>query len=127
MNAWSPTEDRFIGLLAAAAPGPRREGLFALWLVVRVAEGALPPQPAEPKAHRRRVAALRRRLATLTLPAPLRRAITATYARLDEGDPQTVALALHELIVPTRESLGPESGDAVAVAARAARLVAGRS
>lgn len=113
-------------LLAAAAPGPTREGLFALWLLVRVAEGALPPALAEPKAHRRRVAALRRRLSSLTLPAPLRRAITAAYPRLDEADPSAVAVALHDLIVPTRESLGPEPGDAVAVAARSARLVVAR-
>jgi len=125
MSAWSPTEDRLIGLLASAAPGPKREGLFALWLVVRVAEGAL-PQPADLKAHKRRVTALRRRLATLTLPAPLRRAITAAYPRLDEADPPTIALALHDLVGPTRDSLGPESGDAVAAAARAAGLTVSR-
>jgi len=126
VSSWSPTEDRLLGLLAATAPGPKREGLFALWLLLRVAEGALPPQTAEPKTHRRRVAALRRRLATLTLPAALRRAITASYARLDEASPHAVALALNDLVVPTREALGPEPGDAVAAAARAARLSASR-
>jgi phytoene/squalene synthetase len=122
VSTWSPTEDRLLGLLAAAAPGPKREGLFALWLVVRVAEGVLPPDAADAKAQRRRVAALRRRLATLTLPPPLRRAITAVYAPLEQVDPETVALALQDLAAATREALGAEPSDAVALAARAAQL-----
>ena len=34
----TPAEDRLVTLIAEAARGPQREGLFALWLVVRVAE-----------------------------------------------------------------------------------------
>lgn len=122
MTTWSPTEDRLLSLLAAAVPGPTREGLFALWLVVRVAEDLLLPEATNETAQRRRVAALRRRLATLTLPPTLRRAITATYPPLETADPEGVAAALLALAATVRETLGPEPSDALAVAARGAEL-----
>ena len=64
-------EDRLVNLIAEAARGPRREGLFALWLVVRAAEALLPPVPVSAKNHRRRLQALETRLGSLALPAPL--------------------------------------------------------
>lgn len=126
MSSWSPTEDRLLSLLAEAPPGPKRDGLFALWLVVRVAESALPPDPAEAKAQRRRVGALRRRLATLTLPAGLRRAITSAYAPLELADPDGVADALQTLMTAARETLGPDPSEALGITARAAELAATR-
>ena len=39
------TETRLLDLLSQAVRGPRREGLFALWLVCRVAEGVLLEPP----------------------------------------------------------------------------------
>ncbi len=36
----TPAEERLVTLIAESARGPRREGLFALWLMVRAAEGS---------------------------------------------------------------------------------------
>jgi hypothetical protein len=96
--------------------------LFALWLVVRAAEGLLPPRPVSARNHRRRLAALERRLATLALPPPLKRALVAARHHLDPASPRAAALVLSQLVAPARDVLGPGSGDAVAVAARAARI-----
>lgn len=115
-------EDRLLAdLLARTARGPRRDGVFALWLTVRVALdlGLIPPLPD--RARRRRTTALERRLASLTLPAPLRRALTAAMAHLQAGDAAAAALALTQLVAPVRDTLGPEAGDAIALAARVAR------
>jgi len=120
--ATTPAEQRLIALAAAAARGPKRDGLFALWLVVRAAEAALPPQPVSGKNHRRRLQALEARLASLALPAPLKRAVTAARDHLEPGTPAAAALVLSQLVAPARDVLGPEAGEAVVVAVRAARI-----
>ncbi len=122
IGATTPAEERLIALVAAAARGPKRDGLFALWLVVRAAEGVLPPRPVSGKNHRRRLQALQARLASLALPAPLKRAVVAARDHLEPGTPTAAALVLSQLVAPAREVLGAEAGDAVAVAVRAARL-----
>ncbi len=115
-------EDRLVTLIASAARGPQREGLFALWLVVRTAEALLPPAPVSAKNHRRRLQALETRLGTLALPAPLRRALSAARQHLEPATPNAAALVLSQLTAPAREVLGPEAAEAVTVAARTARL-----
>jgi phytoene/squalene synthetase len=70
------------------------------------------------------VAALERRLASLTLPAPLRRALSATVAEMRDADPAATAVALAQLVAPARETLGSDAGDAIAQAARVARTSA---
>ncbi len=109
-------------LLAEAARGPERDGLFALWLVLRAAEGLLPPAPVSQRNHRRRLQALERRLATLALPAPLGRALTAARVHLEPATPAAAALVLSQLVAPAREVLGAAAGEAVAVAAQSARV-----
>ncbi|HVH67872.1 MAG TPA: hypothetical protein VM716_08400 [Gemmatimonadales bacterium] len=121
-TATTPAEERLIGLIATAVRGPVREGLFALWLVVRTAEGVLPPKPLSTKNHRRRLQALESRLASLALPGPLKRALAGACHHLAAATPAAAELVLSQLVAPAREVLGPEAGDAVAVAARAARL-----
>jgi hypothetical protein len=120
--ATTPSEERLIALLAEAARGPRRDGLFALWLVVRAAEGTLPPAPVSGRNHRRRLQALASRLATLALPLPLQRALLAARQHLEPATPVAAAQVLVQLVAPARDVLGPEAGDAVAGAARAARV-----
>jgi hypothetical protein len=120
--ATTAAEERLIGLAAVAVRGPRRDGLFALWLVVRAAEALLPPQPVSGRNHRRRLQALQARLASLALPAPLRRALVAARDHLEPGTAAAAALVLSQLVAPARDVLGPEAGDAVGVAARTARL-----
>jgi hypothetical protein len=122
IQATTPAEARLIALAAAAGRGPTRNGLFAVWLVVRAAEGLLPPQPLSGKNHRRRLQALEARLASIALPAPLKRAVTAARDHLEPGTAAAAALVLSQLVAPARDVLGPEAGDAVVVAARAARL-----
>lgn len=112
---------RLTELLAHTARGPKREGLFALWLVVRAAEDELVDPPLPPRLRTRQLEALRTRLATLTLPAPVRRGVTSALALLDEATPGAGATALQQLTAPVRESLGAEAAEVVAAAARAVR------
>ena len=111
-----------MGLIAEAARGPKRDGLFALWLVVRAAEAVLPPAPVSAKNHRRRLQALETRLGSLALPAPLKRALAAARHHLDAATPGAAAVVLSQLVAPARDVLGSEAADAVSVAARAARV-----
>jgi hypothetical protein len=115
-------EERLIALASEAPRGPRQDGLYALWLTLRVAEGLLPPDQVSVKNHRRRLQALEQRLGGLALPAPLKRALVAARHHLEPGTPRAAALVLQELLAPTREVLGSEAEAAVAVAARAARV-----
>ncbi len=121
-SATTPAEEQLVTLIAEAARGPRREGLFALWLVVRAAEALLPPSPVSAKNHRRRLQALESRLGSMALPAPLRRALSAARQHLETATPNAAALVLSQLTAPARDVLGAEAAEAVTVAARTARL-----
>src|SRR5216117_274887 len=118
----STAEAKLITLIAESARGPQREGLFALWLIVRAAEALLPPAPVSAKNHRRRLQALETRIGSLALPGPLKRALAAARQHLETATPNAAALVLSQLTAPAREVLGVEAGDAVTVAARTARL-----
>jgi len=118
----TPAEEKLVTLIAGSARGPQREGLFALWLVVRAAEALLPPAPVSAKNHRRRLQALETRIGSLALPGPLKRALAAARQHLESATPNAAALVLSQLTAPAREVLGVEAGDAVTVAARTARL-----
>jgi hypothetical protein len=72
---------------------------------------------------KRRVAALEQRLSSLSLPTPLRRALSAALAQLKDPDREPATLVLLQLVAPAREALGAEAGEAMA---RAARSVAQR-
>lgn len=122
VSAVTASEARLVALAAAAERGPRRDGLYALWLTLRVAESLLPPHPVSLKNHRRRLVALEHRLGGLALPAPLKRALAAARAQLEPGTPEAAALVLAQLVAPCREVLGAEAAEAVAAAARDARL-----
>jgi len=122
IRATTPCEERLIALVAAADRGPKRDGLFAVWLVLRCAEALFPPGPVSPRNHRRRLQALETRLASLALPAPLKRALAAARQHLETATPAAAAIVLSQLVAPARDVLGPDAGDAVAVAARSARI-----
>lgn len=109
-------------LLARTVRGPRREGVYALWLTLRVAAGYLADPPLPERASRRRLASLETRLSSLTLPPPLRRALTAALVQLREGGAEGLPSVLIALVAPTREAAGAEAAEAVQRAARAARL-----
>lgn len=115
-TGWHPAEIALVEQMAAAARGPKREGCFALWLTVRIArEMVSEPRPPD-RALRRRLQELERRLATLTLPAPLRRGMTAAMLHLKPGTPDAAREALTLLAAPARESLGEEAAEAVLTA-----------
>src|SRR2546423_14115577 len=122
-QATAPAEDRLVTLIAGAARGPQREGLFALWLMVRAAEGLLPPAPVSAKNHRRRLQALETRLGGLALPAPLRRALVAARQHLGTGTPGPAAPGLGQLSGPAPAGSG--AGAAGGVGCRRARGVNG--
>src|SRR5207249_963163 len=88
----TPAEARLLALVGDAVRGPKRNGLFALWLVLRAAEALLPPGAVSAKNHRRRLQALETRLASLALPAPLKRALTAARHHLEAATPGAAAL-----------------------------------
>ena len=128
-NGWDPATTALIELLPRTARGPRREGVFALWLTVRVTQDLLLDPPTPERAYRRRIAALEQRLSSLTIPAPLRRALSAAITQLRDARPDVAPSVLSQLTAPAREAAGQEAGDAVALAARAARqaLATGRT
>jgi hypothetical protein len=117
----SGPEGRLLELLAQSPRGPKRNGVFAVWIFVRVCDGLLLTPPLSLRAHRRRLEALERRLASLSVPAPLKRALASAVRELFDGGRLQAAMALQRLAVPARETLGPEVGDALGLAARIAR------
>ena len=124
MTEWDPAATALLRLLPSTARGPRREGIFALWLTVRVAQDLLRDVPPSERAHRRRVQALEHRLSSLTIPPPLRRALAAALSQLREPRSETAAQVLSQLVAPARDTGGAEAGEALAQAARAARTAA---
>ena len=122
MNGWDPAATALLQALPRAARGTKRDGVFALWLTVRVAQDLLKDPPPADRAHRRRLQALEHRLSSLTLPPPLRRALAAAMSQLRDGRPETAAQVLSQLVAPAREAGGAEAGEVMARAARAARM-----
>lgn len=120
MSLGSPQALGLLVQLRDSGRGPRREGLFALWLTLRVAEDLAAGEFPE-RAQRRRVAALERRLSSLALPAPLRRGLQAALAELRRASPEGAAVALANLVAPVREGV---SADAAELIGKAARRVA---
>jgi hypothetical protein len=121
MNEWDPAATSLLALLPQTGRGPKRGGLFALWLTLRVAQDLLLDPPPPERAHRRRVQALERRLSSLTMPPPLRRALAAAVTQLREVSPDAVPQVLSQLIAPARETGGAEAGEALALAVKQAR------
>jgi hypothetical protein len=121
MTDWDPAATALLGLLPTTARGPRREGIFALWLTVRVAQDLLLEVPPSERAHRRRLQALEHRLSSLTIAPSLRRALAGAISQLREPRPETAAQVLSQLVAPAGDAGGAEAGEALAQAARAAR------
>jgi hypothetical protein len=120
----SDPQTDLVDLLARTSRGPRREGVYALWLVLRITLDYLSDPALPERATRRRLTALESRLSSLTIPPPLRRALTALLQELKEGGREAVPVVLSTLVAPARESAGPEAADAVQRAARTARAAA---
>ena len=119
MTAWTPATRDLARQLAETARGPRREGYYAVGLLGRVAHDEMESPPLPERASRRRLLALERRLSSLTMSAPIRRALAGALHRLRDGGPDAASSALLSLVAPVRESLGPEAAEAVQLARRA--------
>jgi hypothetical protein len=117
-------EDKLIAALANSARGPKRNGLFALWLVVRACDGLLPPDVLTPRAHRRRLEGLERRLSSLSLHPALRRLLQGCVRDLQPGHPEAAVTVLRRLATSVPEPLCSEAGEALTEALRAAGAVA---
>jgi hypothetical protein len=113
--------DRVATTLTDEARGPRRNGVFALWLVARVAADGVGAEKVSPRAQLRRLEALDRRLSSLSVAPPLRRALVGALRQFQEGNEWDAALVLQQLVAPAREALGTAVADAVLAVARAAR------
>jgi len=120
MSLLTPAGMALVRVMGETPRGPRREGVFALWLLLRVAEDLLLLPPPPERGTRRRVAALEQRLSSLSLPAPLRRALVSALAELKEPRRERVGQVLLLLVAPAREALGTEASDVMARAARSA-------
>jgi len=120
MSLLTPAGMALVRVMGETPRGPRREGVFALWLLLRVAEDLLLVPPPPERGTRRRVAALEQRLSSLSLPAPLRRALVSALAELKEPRRERVGQVLLLLVAPAREALGTEASDVMARAARSA-------
>jgi hypothetical protein len=114
----------FATALAQSHRGPDRDGVFALWLVVRAALGAAPPAPM-PAREGERLRAVAARLRSLNAPAPLRRSLAAAIGDLQSAKGASPAVVLSHLVAPAAECLSRRLADAVAAAARAARPAKG--
>lgn len=112
-----PVDFRLLEVLERTARGPRQNAVFAVWIVVRLCAGLLPPEPLSPGARRRRLAGAERRLASLTLPGPIRRGLASALRELGSGTAAAAAVALQQLVAPAREAIGPEVADALAAGA----------
>jgi len=109
--------------LGTAVRGPRRNGIFAVWLVLRCCGDLLPPNRVRELPHKHRLDGLEHRLHSLSLPAPLRRALTGAVRQLRDGTPQAASITLQQLITPVDETLGSGPGDTIARAARLAHAL----
>jgi hypothetical protein len=120
-------QDQLISDLQVTARGPKRNGLFAMWLFVRSCDGMLPPDALSEKAHRRRLDGLKRRLSSLSLPTPLRRALTGGLRELEAGTGEAAAFGLHQMVAPVRDVMGSKLADSILQAARAAEELTAKS
>lgn len=114
-------------MLHSAVRGPRRNGLYAVWLVLRACGDLLPPNPVGERGHQQRLSGLIGRFHSLSLPVPLRKALAGSVHQLGEGTPAAAGIALQQLVAPVGETLGRAPADAVAHAARIAGEVRRRS
>jgi hypothetical protein len=123
MSEWSPPLLALLDLQQRLERGPKREGAFALWLMVRVAlDLGVVPIGAGDKGDRRRVTLLAARLAPLTVPRPRAPGLAAALGHLEEATPAAARVALAQLVAPARDALGAEAAEAVAQALASLQL-----
>jgi hypothetical protein len=121
-SALPAADAAFATAMTEKARGPERDGVFALWLVVRAALGMAGVAEAGVR-HAARLAGVAARLRSLNTPAPLRRSLSAALADLQPPRSTGPGIVLQQLVAPAGETLGRKVAEAVAAASRAARGV----
>ncbi len=121
---WARGEIVLLGLLQHTARGPKRGGLFALWLVLRVAMMLCGPSVPSERSRRRHLSALDSRLSSLPMSQGARRALRAALMQLQEGTLEAAATVLRQLVAPAEDLARPESGKALTRVADTARRIA---
>ena len=121
---WARGEVVLLGLLQHTARGPKRGGLFALWLILRVAMTLCGPSVPGERSRRRHLTALEGRLSSLPMSQGVRRALQAALVQLRDGTPEAAATALSQLVAPAVDLAGPEAGKVLARSADTARRIA---
>ncbi len=119
-RALSSADAAFAAALSGSSRGPDRDGVFALWLVVRAAL-TTPAGGGGAGRQADRLKALQRRLKSLNAPAPQRRSLVAALADLAAPRPVAPAIVLSHLVAPAADTVGRSVADAIAAAARAVR------
>jgi len=114
MTPESAAARALVDLMADAPRGPKRDGLFAVWLTLRVVEDLTVEPPHAERAVKRRVSLLQRRLGSLTLPAGLRRGLAGVLDSLPEACRRDAPDLLARLTASARDGLGAEVGDSLA-------------
>ncbi|MEO5798808.1 MAG: hypothetical protein ABIZ70_07500 [Gemmatimonadales bacterium] len=116
MSDWAPPLLLLTELQRRFERGPKREGAFAVWLVVRMAlEVGRAELPAD-KQDRKRLVLLSQRLAPLAVPRSLARGLTTAMGHLEDLTPNGARVALAQLVAPARDALGTDAGEAIAQA-----------
>lgn len=117
----TPASRGLLELMATAPRGPRRDGLFALWLVLHVAEDLHLAFGAAERPYRRRVGLLEQRISSLALPAALKRDLARVIEGLKTSAAAPAGPLLAGLVGATRDGVGPDAADLVQKAARSLR------
>ena len=121
MSRFTPTTRVLMEQMAKAPRGPRRDGLFAVWLAVRAIEDLPGIKAPGERAFRRRVALVEKRISSLALGLPLRRALNQVLASLKDADRADAGKLLGALAAPARDGIGAEAAEALSRGSRAAR------
>ncbi len=117
----TPASRALIELMAAAPRGPRRDGLFALWLVVHVAEDLQSAAGTLERSYRRRVGLLEQRISSLALPPALKRGLARTIEGLKTAPAGPAGPLLSGLVGAVKEGVGSDAADLVQKAAKSLR------
>ena len=117
----TPATRGLVELMSSAPRGPRRDGLFALWLVVHIAEDLESATGPTERPYRRRVGLLEHRISSLALPLALKRGLARIIEGLKTAAAGPAGPLLSGLVGPVRETVGADAAELVQKAAKSLR------
>jgi hypothetical protein len=111
--AGRPGELALLDLIVGEGRGPRRNAVFATWLILRAALDQQPPAVVTERNQARRLSAVRKRLASLTLPDQLRKSLYDILEILAAPDQTDVTAQLEDLKNAVRTSVNTKAAEAI--------------